>query len=130
MKWNQALIDKYKNMITDDSIISQRGIECDKGWESIIDRALSTCRRLDPSTKIIQIKEKLGRLCIYIYTDTPPKYIDGKFNNEAYNVLINYEAHSITVCERCGQTGHKRAVNNSYLKTLCDNCFNEIIKEE
>ena len=123
MKWYKGHIDKYKDMIPAGSTVSLVGIECDKGWESIIDRCLSTCRRIEPCIKITQIKEKFGALRIYARGGHKSTH------SKIYKLLNDYEEYSITVCEQCGAPGQKWLVKNIYYKTLCSDCYAKIVKE-
>jgi hypothetical protein len=72
-----------------------RGIETADGWFSLIDELSESITRIDPSAKYSQIKEKFGRLCIYI-DDT---------SDEAWALVSKACQDSEFVCEECGKPG-------------------------
>ena len=100
--------------------IEQRGIECDDGWYDVLDRMFSKIeplisnlnqRDLHDRFDIAQIKEKFGRLTIYLRSDVPGVEDAVK---EAYE-----EASSI--CESCGGKGSIRP--GGWLRTACERCL-------
>ena len=95
--------------------ISIWGIECGSGWYAILDAALSELSDLDSSITVVQIKEKLGGLRIYIDCKDP------ETTRKAYKVLYNAEKLSYKVCESCGTSGLVR--EGSRIATLCDDCM-------
>lgn len=89
-----------------------------KGWWPIIREALDLIRKIDPETKITQIKEKFGGLRIYLsHSDT--------LNEKDYEVihtLINQaeiEVHK--TCEFCGSKDQV-TTEGGWAKTLCHPC--------
>ncbi len=89
--------------------------ECDSGWHNIIDNVLDVIRQRAythdeyKDLEVLQIKEKLGDLRIYL--DYYDDYLSG--------VIHLASKLCETICEDCGQFGflHKR---DSCYKTLCD----------
>ena len=107
------------------------GISCGSGWYNIIDNLSATIQnRVDylngegqhtyrdlPDNHVkvvceaVQVKEKFGGLCFYIYGD------DDEFINGAIDLAENL---SYKTCEMCGAPG---ATNDGgWRKTRCDNC--------
>jgi len=87
----------------------------DKGWESIVDKAMSKLDKLDHPVKIIQVKEKFGGL--RIYTDT--------FTDAANNIITDAEEEASQTCERCGSTKNVSAKGH-WIKTYCDLCHKKM----
>lgn len=110
------MIDTLELMEKYNSILSC-GIECGSGWNSIIDDAcrLIKCRieiKSLSDTKIIQIKEKFGKLRIYIIN--PDDYING---------VKDMASHmSSKTCDQCGSIGYSRTINR-WITTVCDVCM-------
>lgn len=78
-------------------------------WECIIN--ISTL-----PISIHQIKEKWGKLCIYLTG------IDG-----VHDITHKYEKLSETTCEMCGENGEIRNIKGWY-KCTCDDCYEKLIK--
>lgn len=80
--------------------------ECDPGWDKIIDPLIELCKKR--KVKILQIKEKFGRLRFYV-----------NFSTETIDQLIEEaENESARTCELCGEPGELRSYNG-WLKTVC-----------
>jgi len=115
--------------------IETRGIECEDGWYDILDSLFDHLMRpldwvkasssnvADPDKvraaperefkrlpALIQVKEKLGRLRIYIHGG----------NRRVGELVAFAEQHSGKVCEICGRTGIFR--NDGWLRVRCDEC--------
>jgi hypothetical protein len=68
---------------------------------------------IDPGYETAQVKEKFGRLVVYLVRGT----------EELWAVLGRYEALSAEVCETCGKPGVcKSGHPGGWIKTLCDPC--------
>lgn len=76
-----------------------RGFECGNGWAGLIDEILTELRTACPNARIVQVKEKLGGLRIYL---------ENKLDEEAKVILRRAELKSFTVCETCGAPGELR----------------------
>ncbi len=99
--------------------------ECSDGWYHILWRIFE---QIEESLKkenkgfcdqlfIHQVKEKFGRLKIYMYG-----------GNESINKIIQQaEADSRKVCELCGKPGKLRSIRG-LLSTLCDGCCTKLQK--
>lgn len=77
------------------------------GWRGLLDRAHLAAFAVDPYYTIAQVKQKFGRLCIYL-------------NGPADGIaeIFEIESESVTVCEECG--GHGQTVKiGSWYVTLC-----------
>lgn len=90
------------------------GFDIDGGWEPILRwllMGLDTLRREKaPELRLTQVKEKFGRLRVYI----------GQAPDEAHTLCAVASAMSGYVCEMCGDAGHVR--DGSWIRTLCDKC--------
>jgi len=78
------------------------------GWAGIVHALVDFLK--GHGVKIHQIKEKFGRLTVYVDYYKP----------EVEEALLAAEAASMTVCEDCGLPGRVRG--GGWLLTLCDNC--------
>lgn len=65
--------------------------------------------------KIDQIKEKYGRLSVYIQSNL----------EEVHHLALEFENRSEVVCEECGEEGSLH-VKNGYLLTLCETCASQM----
>lgn len=102
-----------------------RGIECDDGWYFLVkevsrqimlhvDLQRDIGKPLPKHPKFAQIKEKLGRLRIYL--DNGDDHI--------YEILQIFEVLSVHFCEVCGKHGDEVGQTTSrYLKVICDGCL-------
>lgn len=84
------------------------------GWENLIKELDSKLSELDPNYTIDQIKEKFGGLRYYISTDS-------KNADKMFQLEIEYERKSFTICEYCGSE-EDVTTEGGWLKTLCKNC--------
>lgn len=78
-----------------------RSFECGDGWASLIDEVLSELQTKCPGARIVQVKEKLGGLRVYL---------ENKLDEDAKEVLHRAEAKSFTLCETCGAPGELRSL--------------------
>ena len=96
----------------EDSVISQRGVECGDGWHDLIDEALTAiekhCAPINAKPPgVLQIKGKLGLLRIYCrpYDDVIGSIID------------DAERNSAMTCEQCGRPG--KLVKGPHIHVTC-----------
>lgn len=93
--------------------------ECDDGW---FDLLKDLCEKLDalqlgPKFRVSQIKEKFGRLRVYV--DGAPK----EKRRELEKIISQAESRSATICEHCGKPGKTTRLNQGcYIITLCTEC--------
>ena len=106
------------------------GFECGEGWYPIIEEAFDKMEKtiekmpkkeqkiLKKSFEILQVKEKLGGLRIYVnmYTD------------EIIEIIREAERKAIKTCEICGESGEIREINHWYF-TNCDEHYNKRLEE-
>lgn len=78
-----------------------RRFECGDGWVGLIDEMLSELQTKCPGARIVQAKEKLGGLRVYL---------ENKLDEEAKEILRRAEAKSFTLCETCGAPGELRSL--------------------
>lgn len=103
--WNRELNMKY-------------GFQCADGWAELIEVLMFEIHDYvtmnnKEAFQILQVKEKLGALRIYVDTKDV-RVID----------LINKtEALSIKVCEYCGMLENVGMTNSSWIHTICRTCF-------
>lgn len=84
------------------------------GWYRLLTELHAELVAVAPTYRVIQLKEKFGRLRVYV---TAP---DEVF--EQVNALISMaEDTSATTCEFCGKPGTQTG-RLGWIKTLCDDC--------
>ena len=98
------------------------GFECNRGWLPLIYELLDKLQAIEDRDKIgleiTQIKEKYGELRVYTNVGT----------DEIWDLIDEYTARSITVCEMCGKPGKFRN-NHGWFSALCD-IYQEKIKNK
>ena len=82
------------------------------GWNKLINNLYDAKPK---NTKIIDIKEKYGTLCISA-TNCPEWYDD---------LISYYEYRSGNICEQCGNSGKLR-IDRHWILTLCDECNEKV----
>ena len=82
------------------------GVECREGWAGLYQPLIERC--LNERVRILQVKQKLGRLGFYV---------DGGCR-ALLEAIIEAECRSVQICELCGEPGRQRA--GDYILTLCD----------
>lgn len=88
-------------------------IECGYGWFSLIDQLLVEITPLmKKKNKVMQIKEKFGRLAVYTKIST----------DKIRNILYKYETLSTTYCETCGSGCDVSKTPGFWIKYLCLDC--------
>ena len=133
------------------------GCECGDGWFELINSLCGELesaykqRSLTPDIRVLQVKQKFGRLRFY-YTFEGEK--DGlvidflgsgtlrigsaddgisedikNLRSEIKSIVSKYEEKSATVCELCGEDGSLCRLPKKYYKTLCERCCNELAKK-
>lgn len=80
--------------------------ECGTGWKRLIDPLIERADR--EGAKVQQIKEKFGRLRVYL----------DFASDELYDLIDQAEVDSAKVCELCGQPG-VMMTKGGWLKTVC-----------
>lgn len=92
------------------------GVECGDGWSDIIKEAMALLNdhneQLERPIEITQIKEKFGRLRIYLSASDE---VTDKIIKEAY-------AKCAVTCEQCGEPGTLTEIGY-WLQTLCPKCY-------
>jgi hypothetical protein len=112
--------------------IDQRGIECDDGWYSLIDKTCEEVQYLiDKSqdnkkffsrknvisqVRFLQVKEKFGLLRIY-YSPT---------NNRISDIINFAENLSASVCEICGTSVNVTQNEKGWIRSLCESCHQKV----
>lgn len=95
------------------------GIECDKGWDKLLNSMLTEMKEVSKDNKlqfeISQIKEKYGKLRCYTVSYSP----------EINTIIEKYEALSARICEQCGNPGTIQELPGKWLKTLCEDCYGQ-----
>jgi hypothetical protein len=91
-----------------------RGFEIFDGWFDLVDEMSKKIVEVDPEAVALQVKEKFGLLRVYIAG-----------NEEAWNVVAEYEDKSAFICEMCGTTENVTTNGKGWIKTYCDSCREE-----
>lgn len=105
------------------------GIECGKGWRSLYQPILDRVEEINESgedhIEVTQVKEKFGRLEIYL----------DRYTDELTAMIKEASEASSHICEECGEPAEPRKVVG-WTYQLCDNCYkkfqdktNKILKE-
>jgi hypothetical protein len=100
------------------------GISCGDGWYTLIDELCGNIKnhvdnfnRNKPEEdhmvcEAVQVKEKFGGLCFYIYGGD--SFIDG---------MVSFaESMSYHICTECGDPSEKQNNNRGWIYTLCSKC--------
>lgn len=109
------------------------GCECDDGWyellremfQEIVEQYESAGLPVD--LEVLQIKEKFAELRVYYSFKEESNPDNKELRNAVDKIIEMYENRSSKVCENCGAEGEVRK-EGYRLKTLCDNCYAEIMK--
>lgn len=114
-KYEPEIYEKKEKFIEDLLIF---GIQCNKGWFYLIDAVMDLIE--GHIARIDEVKEKYGRLEIYIFGD-----------DYAYDVVSRASDLSEAICEECGKQITKKTMYEhdknykpgSWIYTLCDTCM-------
>jgi hypothetical protein len=91
------------------------GICTGNGWFNLIDDLSS---KLEPlGVEAVQVKEKFGILSFYL----------DRYNIKAIELVNEAAERSYKICEVCGKDGELRK-DLSWIRTLCEDCYSDIIK--
>ena len=101
-----------------------------EGWHKLLKETFSKLDRVEDEygvdILIQDVKEKYGALIIDVE-------IQGMREREVRDIvdciLMDTERVSETICQKCGAKGFIHTVNG-WEMTLCDSCYNEMIKEQ
>jgi hypothetical protein len=85
---------------------------CGPGWLPILDELFDKLIKLGWDRDVHQIKEKFGKLRIYI----------GPGTDEMRRLVHEAEDKSNHVCEECGKPGTNGASKTGWFRTLCEKC--------
>lgn len=94
-----------------------------KGWIPLV-KELN--KKLDDlgDIEILQIKTKFGGLRCYIRCEDSDK------NKQAKQIIKEYEQKCADTCEFCGCNINVNVKSyNRWLYNICDNCYNNLLKE-
>lgn len=98
--------------------------ECGDGWFDLIYGLSKKIQKLIDDKKLsedfyaTQIKEKFGFLRYYTSFST----------DEVDKLIDEAEEESMVTCEQCGKSGELRDVGGHWYMTLCNSCFDQIMK--
>lgn len=84
-------------------------LECGTGWLPLIESVLIDLEQNCPDARIVQAKEKLGGLRIYL---------EDKQDDSGKAILRQAEMKSFLVCEECGSSG-KRIAQDGWVRVRC-----------
>ncbi len=113
-RWERRLYYKYREML--DGMVKSPmdscmcfGFEVANGWRKLIENLLKELdefsKQNDFSIKILQVKEKLGGLRVYIGLFSESKGDLKTESNKVYEIINATEAKSYEICEVCGKPG-------------------------
>ncbi len=123
----EKLFKKYPNIFKDVDKTPEEsgmafGIQTGDGWFWLIDNLCEELNKYKIQNKVpikaFQVKEKFGELRFYI--------IEGI--REQYAIIEFAMALSLFICEECGSTKNVKQRGTSYIKTLCEECENNMKK--
>jgi hypothetical protein len=114
---HEELYDKYPHLFARRKLDAFNtcfsfGIECDSGWNDIIDKLSDELSSKFPHVQYEQIKEKFGTLRIYMHGTTELDCSEVNF------IVAKHCDRSTDVCEVCGSAGALRA--SDWRRVLCD----------
>jgi len=116
------LFQKYPKLFRQKDLSLQesampRGIETENGWYWLLDKlceCIQLCvdRNKLEQVEFTQVKEKLGKLCIYT-----------NYDNETINGMIWMAGHlSRYICQHCGSVDNVEQTKGCCITYLCDKC--------
>ena len=95
------------------------GIECGEGWKDLYQPILDKIYEINKETgkNIVptQIKEKFGRLEVYLNETTP----------ELTAMIQEASEKSSHVCENCGKPAEAIKESDGWIYQFCDECYNK-----
>ena len=95
------------------------GIECGEGWKPLYQPILDYIKEYnkdkgeDEKIEVFQIKEKFGRLTIYV----------SSYPKELESMIIDAEKESEHICENCGKHIDKQIVKHHWIYSICEDCL-------
>ena len=125
----RELIERYPGLYrhADDKPVpssvnfARGGFECGNGWYSIIDR-LSSKLIADPNLVVVQAKEKMGVLKIYVDSVEGSPEPDITLATRLYAEQISAREESSCTCEVCGEPGKHEARLRGWWSVRCEPC--------
>ncbi len=94
-----------------DMIFSSYFFAVDEGWFELIKNLINELIIAGWNKEVKQVKEKFSTLRFYI----------NEGSDEIHNIIFKYEKLSAEICEKCGDKGELRSINN-WLRCLCEKC--------
>ena len=92
------------------------GVECGKGWKKLYQPILDRVKEINESDEdgieVTQVKEKFGRLEIYL----------DKYTDELTDMIKKASEASGHLCEECGEPAEPTEVGG-WTYQLCDKCY-------
>lgn len=82
-----------------------------EGWYDMLKEIIDKLLLLGWNKRVSQVKEKFGGLRFYVPNEDMPE--------GGWDIIIDYEGKSRTICETCGEIGYLR--KGGWIRTLCDN---------
>jgi len=104
----EVLKQKFSDLFHEDATI-----QCGTGWLNLIHETCEKLSQADTDVKIDGIGEKFGALRIMF----------NHSDKAALEIISKAEEASYSVCEVCGEPGHKQA--GSWIKVRCMPCQSE-----
>ena len=88
------------------------GFWCPDGWLPLVLRLDTQLCLIDPTFRIVEVKEKFGRL----------RFNVDHWNGEMRRLIMQAEETSISTCQNCGSP-EASSVDMGAVATLCDACL-------
>ena len=92
-----------------------KSVDVDEGWYQIVIHCDADLSAIDPNYKIVQIKQKFGRLCYYFKTSNPD---DFELFAKMSSIVLKYEAIAAVTCEATGKSGVLMKSKSGWYRTL------------
>jgi hypothetical protein len=92
---------------------TEEKIWCGTGWSDLIRKCHDELFAKDPLYRVVQVKEKFGRLRYYFTPSDMKKYA------EMSSIVLKYETESSNTCDVCGLEGYISS-NYRIMEARCD----------
>lgn len=89
-------------------LINHKEHHVGRGWWHLLNLLHAGLMKIDPGYSVVQVKEKLGTLRIYL---------DG-ISQASQDLVFACETESGKICETCGDPG--KLYSNGWRRTLCE----------
>jgi len=117
--WNQ--FQANQSLREDFGFLENAMMSVPTGWVPIVRKLCEDVEEIDVGIDVHQIKEKFGSIRFYYTTLS---------SREDINELIkDAQSQAKRTCQRCGEPGEDRSVNN-WITVLCNDCYKDSTANE